>query len=103
MRALLCKLTGHLKAVKEWQEHSQRTMLHLYFTDCRSLSDHLSCEVACKVQDKRVGIELSFLRQALWINGEKISEKYHPAGVEIKWIDSGRQLAARLFDQEYEA
>ena len=77
MRALLCKLTGHLKAVKEWQEHSQRTMLHLYFTDCRSLTGHLPCE--------------------------KISEKYHPAGVEIKWIDSGRQLAARLFDQEYEA
>ena len=67
-------------------------MLHLYFTDCRSLSDHLSCEVARKVQDKRLGIELSALRQALWINAEKTSEKYRPAGDEIEWIDTGRHL-----------
>ena len=96
LRALLCELTGHLKTVKEWYEQSQRAMLHLYFTDCRSLSDHLSCEVARKVQDKRLGIELSALRQALWINAEKTSEKYHPAGDEIEWIDTGRQLAGCL-------
>ena len=71
-------------------------MLHLYFTDCRSLSDHLSCEVARKVQDKCLGIELSALRQALWINAEKTSEKYHRAGDEIEWIDTGRQLAGCL-------
>ena len=64
-----------------------------YFTDCRSLSDHLSCKVARKVQDKRLGLELSALRQALWINGSKTCEKYHSAGGEIEWIDTGRQLA----------
>ena len=64
-----------------------------YFTDCRPLSDHLSCKVARKVQDKRLGLELSALRQALWINGSKTCEKYHSAGDEIEWIDTGRQLA----------
>ena len=53
----------------------------------------MSCEVGRKVQDKRLGIGLSALRQALWINAEKTSEKYHPAGDEIEWIDAGRQLA----------
>jgi hypothetical protein len=93
LRALLCELSGRLKSFKEWYEQSQRAMLHLYFTDCRALSDHLSCEVARKVQDKRLGIELSALRQTLWINGEKTCEIYRPAGDEIEWIDICRQLA----------
>ena len=76
LRALLCELSGRLKSFKEWYEQSQRAMLHLYFTDCRALSDHLSCEVARKVQDKRLGIELSALRQTLWINGEKTCARF---------------------------
>jgi len=96
---LLCELTGHLKTVKDWYEQSQRAMLHLYFTDCRSLSDHLSCEVARKVQDKRLGIEFWALRQALWIHAEKTSEKYHPAGDRM---DRHWQTVGRLLDQEHE-
>jgi hypothetical protein len=93
IRALLCELIGRLTSVKEWYQQSQQAMLHLYFTDCRSVSDHLLCEVARKVQDKRLGIELSALCQALWINAEKTSQKYYPAGDEVEWIDTGRQLA----------
>ena len=96
IRALLCELIGRLTSVKEWYQQSQQAMLHLYFTDCRSVSDHLLCEVARKVQDKRLGIELSALCQALWINAEKTSQKYYPAGDEIEWIDTGRQLAEGL-------
>ena len=47
LRALLCGLTGNFESVKDaglvWTE---RAMLHLYFTGCRSLSDHLFCEAA---------------------------------------------------------
>ena len=85
--ALLHGLTGKLKSVKDW--FGQSAMLHLHFT----LSHHLSCEVARFRTDALEYLELSALRQALWINGENRSEKHHAAGNAIEWIDTGRQVA----------
>ena len=93
IRALLCELVGRLTTIRGWHQQTQQTMLHLCYTDCRSLSDHLLSENARKIQDKRLGIELSALRQGLWVNGEETCKKYHPAGDKLEWIDTGRQLA----------
>ena len=38
----------------------------MWFTDCRSLSDHLTNPTASEVSDKRHAIDLTALRQELW-------------------------------------
>ena len=48
-----------------WEEVARRSMLHLQFTDCRSLSDHLTAQVPRQVEDKRLSIEMAGLRQSL--------------------------------------
>ena len=47
-----------------WEEVARRIMLHLQFTDCRSLSDHLTAQVPRRVEDKRLSIEMAGLRQS---------------------------------------
>ena len=37
-----------------------------WFTDCRSLSDHLTNPNSCAISDKRLAIDLTSLRQELW-------------------------------------
>ena len=97
LRCLICELTGRLDDFKNWHEETQRRMAHVYYTDCRSLSDHLLAEVPRKVQDKRLGIELAALRQGVWtVNGEKTSEIYSPYGDHLRWIETSKQLADPL-------
>ena len=68
-------------------------MKHVYYSDCRSLTDHLQSEVPNKIQDKHLGIELAALRQGIWADGELTHQKYEPYGDEVAWIDTGSQLA----------
>ena len=60
----------------------QKAMKHVYYSDCRSLTDHLRSEVPRKIQDKRLGIELASLRQGIWADGELTHQKYSPYGDE---------------------
>ena len=41
-------------------------MLHVQYSDCRSLTDHLLSPIPKQVEDKRLSIELVGLRQTLW-------------------------------------
>ena len=50
-----------------WEEIARRSMFHLQFTDCRSLSDHLTAQVPRQCEDKRLSIEMAGLRQSLWV------------------------------------
>ena len=97
LRCLICELTGRLDDFKNWHEETQRRMAHVYYTDCRSLSDHVLAEVPRKVQDKRLGIELAALRQGVWtVSGERTSEIYSPYGDHLRWIETSKQLADPL-------
>ena len=97
LRAVVCEMTGRLFMSRvdmpRWHELSQKSMLHVYYSDCRSLTDHLQCEQVRKAQDKRFGIELAALRQGIWVDGVLTCEAYKPHGDKIEWIDTGRQLA----------
>ena len=93
IRALICEMLGKISMTGDWHLASQKAMKHLYFSDCRSLTDHLQSEVPRKIQDKRLGIELAALRQGIWADGELTHQKFSPYGDEVAWIDTGRQLA----------
>ena len=62
IRALLCELFGKITIEGDWHLACQKVMKHVYYSDCRSLTDHLQSEVPRKIQDKRLGIELAALR-----------------------------------------
>ncbi|CAE7342176.1 uxuA [Symbiodinium natans] len=70
-------------------------MLHLQYSDCRSrsLTDHLLSSVPSPVEDKRLAIEMTALRQALWIDDTPTSEAFTPFGDILRWIPTHLQLA----------
>ena len=71
-----------------------------WFTDCRSLSDHLSTPGASEVADKRLAIDLTSLRQELWrergqlVGNATYSDELPPERTTLcKWV-STRTMAA---------
>ena len=68
IRATILELQGKLPSLHDWSELAPRKMLHLQYSDCGSLTDHLLSSVPRPVEDKRLAIEMTALRQALWID-----------------------------------
>ena len=63
-------------------------------TDCRSLADHLNSEAPARVQDKRLQIELSALRQSIFNeDGARTFDIYLEGGDRVDWIDTATQAA----------
>ena len=93
IRASVLELLGQLPARGEWEDVARRSLLHVQYTDCRSLSDHLLSSVPKQVEDKRVAIELAGLRQMLW-EGDKLSHQaFAPHGDILRWIPTHLQVA----------
>ena len=63
------------------------------YTDCRSLSDHLLSSVPKQVEDKRLAIELTGLKQMLWEGDELSHQAFAPFGDILRWIPTHLQLA----------
>ena len=72
---------------------ARRSMFHLQFTDCRSLSDHLTAQVPRQCEDKRLSIEMAGLRQSLWDDETPTHVAYNPHGDQLRWILTHLQLA----------
>ena len=70
-----------------------RKMLRLQYSDCRSLTDHLLIFVSRPMEDKRLAIEMTALRQALWVDDTPTSEAFIPFGDILRWIPTQLQLA----------
>ena len=68
--------------MRKWHELSQKSTLHVYYSDCRSLTDHVRCEQVRKVQDKRIG------RESGSMECSRVKRTNR--------IDAGRQLADLL-------
>ena len=67
---------------------------HICLTDCRSLADNLNTETPSRVQDKRLQIELSALRQSIFTEiGERSCQAYPCGGDRVDWIDTATQAA----------
>ena len=93
LRAIICELRGQLPSLNGWHEESQKQMLHLWVTDCRSLSDHLNSQQISKVADRRLMIELMDMRQQLWEGEVATSQLCSPHGDTLPWTDAATQLA----------
>ena len=93
IRAAILELQGELSSLHSWSELAPRTMLHLQYSDCRSLTDHLISSVPRPVEDKRLAIKMAALRQALWYDDTPTSEVFAPNGDILRWIPTHLQLA----------
>ena len=89
----MLELLGQLPARGEWEEIARRSLLHVQYTDCRSLSDHLLSSVPKQVEDKRLAIELAGLRQMSWEGVELTRQAFAPYGDILRWIPTHLQLA----------
>ena len=93
IRAAIADCHGRLDR-KNWEDSAAAYMTCVWFTDCKSCYDTLQKPIAKSV-DKRLGIELSSLRQYLWRDsGSHLPDKRmlelkppNPSD-SIRWIDT---------------
>ena len=103
LRASVLELLGKLPTRGDWEEITRRTMVHVQYTDCRNLSDHLLSPVPKQVEDKRVAVELAGLRQMLWEGDELSHQAFAPhRDIPRPPLDTDASARSRLFHQIYE-
>jgi hypothetical protein len=94
IRAVLAEIYGYGIQGSGWEQKARERVPHVSLTDCRSLSDHLNSEAPARVQDKRLQIELSALRQSIFNeDGNRTCEVYPGGGDRVDWIDTATQAA----------
>ena len=93
IRAALLEIQSKLPIPPHWEEIARRSMLHVQYTDCRSLADHLTASIPKQVDDKRLSIELAGLRQSLWEEDVPSHQLYHLYRDDLRWIPTYLQMA----------
>ena len=94
IRAALAELYGNGSKGADLDLRARMRVPHICLTDCRSLSDHLNTDAPSRVQDKRLQIELSALRQSVFTDiGERSCKAYPCGGDRVDWIDTATQAA----------
>ena len=74
IRALLAEMKGKFPSnLKDWESISRACVPHLSMSDCRSLTDHVCSQIPARIQDKRLNIEMTAIRQALWTDDGKLT------------------------------
>ena len=65
-------------------------MRHVWFTDCKSLCDHLTSPSLGKAEDKRLSVDLMSMRRDLWTHGDVELDALHLTkfGDKVRWIDT---------------
>jgi hypothetical protein len=95
-RAGLCDALFDIDPLK-WELQCSNKIQNVWLTDCKSLYDALMAPVMSKLADKRLGIELSALRQSIWrlrgrSRGDDDMADFIPpvdqATDIIRWIDT---------------
>ena len=68
------------------------SMKHVWLSDCNSLVSHLHNACDARLENTRLSIDISALRQRLWLDpdGEPYEELPHPkeAANVLRWIDT---------------
>ena len=94
IRAALAELYGNGSKGTDWDLRARMKIPHICLTDCRSLADNLNTEAPSRVQDKRLQIELSALRQSICTkDGVRSVEAYPWGGDRVDWTDAATQAA----------
>ena len=98
IRAILTDVHGSLESLQNWEQKTRSFMRHLWLTNCKSLGDQLRSNSLGKVDDKRLSIDLTGLRQLLWFdeNNEELDELKEELPDEIRWIDTSIMLVDAL-------
>ena len=69
-------------------------MGHVWFADCESLFAHLISPNTKQVDNKRLAIELSALKQLIWDNWDDCDEEVDGSnGDHPRWIDTSAMLS----------
>ena len=93
LRAIIADAHGRLD-MRQWEQSSAKFMLQLWLTDCMSLEEHLTKETLSKIDDKRLAIELSALRQLIWErDGVPMDHIDETSGDIVRWCDTSTMLA----------
>ena len=80
IRAALAELYGNGSKGTDWDLRARMKIPHICLTDCRSLAGNLNTEAPSRVQDKRLQIELSALRQSIFTEDGVRSVEAYPYG-----------------------
>ena len=101
LRAGVVSMYGKLN-LKRWESTAAEHMLAVWFTDCDSTVQACIEPVLGKIQDKRLSIEISSLRQSVWRRkGQRVGQSsieddlpvIDEATDIIRWIDTDTMLA----------
>ena len=97
IRAALVDAVGKLDS-RRWEETAAEAMAHVWLTDCDSLYEHLASTQGKQVDNKRVGIDLAAMRQAIWDRREGADTMVADttSGDYPRWIDTSVMLADPL-------
>ena len=92
-RATIVDMRGHLN-IRQWEETASAAMGHVWFTDCESLFAHLISPNTKRVDNKRLAIDLSALKQLIWDNRDDCDEEVDGSkGDYLRWIDTSAMLS----------
>ena len=94
VRALLAELYGYGTAGPDWHDASRRAIPHVMLSDCRSLVANLNTEMASRVPDKRLQIELNAIRSMIFDgDGRRTAEVYPKGGDRVDGVATATQRA----------
>ena len=73
-RATIVDMTGHLN-IRQWEETNSAVTGHVWFTDCEGLFAHLISPNTKQVDNKRLAMDVSSLKQLIWNNRDDCDEE----------------------------
>ena len=95
-RAVIVDMRGQLNT-RQWEGTASSAMGHVWFTDFESPFAHLISPKNKQVDDKRLAIDLSALKQLIWDNRDDCDEEVHgPKGDNLRWVDKSAMLSDRI-------
>ena len=92
-RAAIVDLRGQLN-IRQWEETASAAMGHVWFTDCESLFSHFISPNTKQIDNKRLAIDVSALKQLILYNRDDCDEEVDGSkGDYPRWIDTSAVLS----------
>ena len=92
-RAIIVDMRGRLD-IRQWEEMASAAMGQVWLADCESLFAHLISPNTKQVDNKRLAIDLSAVKQLIWDNRDYCDEDVDGSkGDYLRWIDMSAMLS----------
>ena len=80
--------------IRQWEETASAALGHVWFTDCACIFAHLVSPNTRQVDNKRLAIDLSALKQLIWDSRGDCDEEVNGSkGDFLRWIDESAMLS----------